>query len=88
MAVQIENYRNLSISEIDGIQRVYIGDYEKVKIELAAASELYKSGTTNTKAALKEVKRLICVKLSILEDINILGRLIDERDGTISTATA
>jgi len=88
MAIQPQNYANLTSAEIHGIQKVYIGDYEKVKIELAAASELYKSGKTNTKAALKEVKRLIRVKLAILEDINALGRILDERDGTISTAKA
>jgi len=88
MAIQPQNYANLTFAEIHGIQKVYIADYTKAKIELAAASELYKSGATNTKAALKEVERLVRVKLAILEDINALGRIMDERDGTISTATA
>jgi hypothetical protein len=88
MAIQPQNYSNLTFAEIHGIQKVYIGDYEQSKVQLSAASELYKSGATNTKAALKEVKRLVRVKLAILEDINILGRILDERDGTISTATA
>lgn len=88
MAIQPENYANLTIAEIHGIQKVYIADYEAAKLELAAASELYKSGTTNTKAAFKEVERLVRRKLAILEDINALGRILDGRDGTISSAAA
>lgn len=88
MALQPENYARNSFAEIHGIQKVYIEDYTRAKADLAAASELYKSGTTATKAALAEVKRLIRLKLAILEDINLLGRIMDERDGTVSTAKA
>jgi len=53
-------------------------------VEIAA--EVYNSGQTNSKPALAVVKSSIKRKLAILEDINALGRILDERDGTISTS--
>lgn len=102
MAIQPENYKHNSFSQIHGIQKVYIEDYEGMKVELealetelSAASEIYKSGQTASIPALKKVKRLIRQKLELkgrlertLEDINGLGAILDERDGTISTAQA
>lgn len=85
MALNIANYTDKTAAEIHGIQRVYIEDYEGVKAELTVASEAYKSGSTDTALAFKRVEKLVRRKLAILNDINILGRLIDERDGTIST---
>lgn len=83
MAIQVENYAHNTPAELHGIQKVYIGDYTVADAELTVASELYKSGQTNTKAAFKVVEDLVRRKLAILEDINTLGRLMDERDGTI-----
>lgn len=84
MAINPENYKHNSFAEIHGIQKVYIDDYQRVNAELTAASELYKSGQTDTVAALREVKRLVRQKLGILEDINSLGLIMDLRDGTIA----
>lgn len=100
MAINAENYADTPFWEIHGIQKVYIVDYEGMKVELealevelAAASELYKSGQTASIPALKKVKALIRKKLELkgrlertLEDINGLGAILDERDGTVSTA--
>lgn len=102
MAINPENYKDNSFWEIHGIQKVYIVDYEAMKVELekldaelSEASEVYKSGQTASIPALKAVKALIRKKLELkrrmegtLEDINGLGRILDERDGTISTASA
>lgn len=85
MAINPENYTHNTSNEIHKIQMVYIADYEAVKVELAAASEVYKSGQSDTRAAFRKVERLVRRKLAILEDINALGRILDARDGTIST---
>jgi len=86
MAINPENYKNLSIEEIHGIQKVYIEDYLQAKLGVEIAAEVYNSGQTNSKPALAVVKSSIKRKLAILEDINALGRILDERDGTISTS--
>jgi len=86
MAINPENYKNLSFDEVHGIQKVYIEDYEQAKLGVEIAAEVYKSGQTDSKPALKVVKSAIKRKLAILEDINALGRILDERDGTISTS--
>lgn len=88
MAINPENYKHNSFWEIHEIQKVYIEDYKRVDAELTAASEVYKSGQTESAGAVREVKRLVRQKLGILDDINALGRILDERDGTISTASA
>jgi hypothetical protein len=86
MAINSGDYVNVSFTELHGIQKVYIEDYKVVEAELIVASELYKSGQTNTKAALKVVKELARRKVGILEDINAFGRIMDERDGTAAAA--
>lgn len=86
MAINPENFKNLSFDEIHGIQKVYIEDYLQAKLGVEIAAEVYKSGQTDSKPALKAVKSAIRVKLAILEDINAIGRILDERDGTISTS--
>lgn len=100
MAINAENYADTPFWEIHGIQKVYIDDYNAIKaeiaeldVELSAASEVYKSGQTASIPALKKVKGLIRQKLELkgrlertLEDINGLGAILDERDGTVSTA--
>ncbi len=102
MAIIAANYANTSFWDIHGIQKVYIEDYkglkvelEQLEIELADASEIYKSGQSASIPALRKVKRLINKKLElqnirdrVLEDINALGRILDERDGTIAAGQA
>lgn len=102
MAIIAANYANTSFWEIHGIQKVYIEDYnglkaelEVLETELTAASELFKSGQTASVPARRKVERLIRRKLElqdikdrVLEDINALGRILDERDGTIAAGQA
>lgn len=64
------------------VQLVYIEDYNGVKVELAEAVEVYRSGQTDSAPAIKKVKELIRRKLAILEDINTIGHILDSRDGT------
>lgn len=85
MAIHPENYKNNTLDEIHGIQKVYIKDYENVVAELEVASEAYKSGQVATQPAFRKVERLVRQKLAILEDINALGLIMDKRDGTIRT---
>lgn len=86
MAIHPENYTHNTVAELNKIQQVYISDYNGVKAELEVASEKYKSGQTATNPAFKKVERLVRRKLAILEDINALGAIIDQRDGTAAAA--
>ena len=102
MAINRDNYVNLGFWEIHGIQKVYIDDYNEAKAEfavidaeLSTAAEIYRSGETDSQPALLKVERLARKKVQekfrierILDDINALGRILDERDGTITTAQA
>jgi len=86
MALNRDNYTNLSAEEIHGIQKVYISDYLSVKNDLEVASEKHNSGQFPTVTARKKVAELVRRKLAILADINFLGLLIDEKDGTLGFA--
>lgn len=102
MAINPENYADNSFWEIHGIQKVYIDDYNGMKAEiaeldaeLAIASEVYKSGQTDSAPALRKVEKLVRKKVQLklraedtLKDINALGRILDERDGTIAAGQA
>lgn len=78
-----ENYGHLSVDELHGIQRVHIDDYNRIKKELDAAGEVYRSGKTNSQEARKNVEELARRKVAVLETINSFGHLIDSKDGTI-----
>lgn len=84
MAINPKNYAHNTAMEVHDIQRVYIDDYNLVKDELNAAGELYRSGQVDSAPVAREIKTLIKRKLAILEDINALGRIIDEKDGTLA----
>lgn len=85
MAIDPKNYAHMSAMEVHKIQLVYIDDYNSVKNELDATGELYRSGQSDSAPLIKKIKRLIKQKLGILESINALGRIIDLKDGTITT---
>lgn len=75
-------FEGQSFETLLGVQRVCIADYKALDKELQAASELYKSGQTESKAALKVVEELARRKVGVFERIRVLGLEIDERDGT------
>ena len=79
-----DNYKGLSVMEINSIQQVYIGDYNQVKEDLSVAAEEHNSGKSATAKARRKVATLVRKKLAILEDINTLGRIMDAMDGTVS----
>lgn len=76
-------FQDRGTEELLNVQRVYIGDYKLVKVELEVAAESYKSGQVASTPARDKVEKLIRRKLAILEDINVIGAILDSRDGTI-----
>ena len=77
-------FQDRSTEELLAVQRVYIEDYNAIKEELETASELYKSGQVDSAPVRAEIDRLVRQKLGVLEDINVMGAILDSRDGTIT----
>jgi hypothetical protein len=72
VATSSADYRNSTVAELEGYKGIYEAD-------LAEASEHYRSGQTNTKAARKVVEKLVRRKLELIEEIAGFEKLILER---------
>ena len=78
MAINPADYKALDFWAIHKIQKVYITDYELLKSE--AADQVRRNDFAGAKSTMERAER-------VLEDINALGRILDERDGTVSLAS-
>jgi hypothetical protein len=79
VATSSADYRNSTVAELEGYKGIYEADLAEAELELTAASEHYRSGQTNTKAARKVVEKLVRRKLELIEEIAGFEKLILER---------
>lgn len=79
MALTNGSLHNVDLHTLLELQAAHQEDAVVTEAELTVASELYRSGKTNTREARKTVEALVTRKLTIREDLNTLALLIHQR---------
>ena len=69
--------------ELITVQRVHRDDYYRLKTEADNLGARYRSGQENSDPIFRKLERTIKQKLAALRAVNMIGEVLDSRDGTV-----
>lgn len=78
-----DKFRDRSTDELLSVQRVYIEDYKSHKAEVESLGLRIRNAEDQTKVLRRKLSEAVGLKVRTLATIDAIGRILDERDGTV-----